>query len=168
MDHSKKIKDRLKELHQIKNAMDYTWGGEKRLLKIVSEGTADRYRRAKDIFRDALYSEDDLHKEKMIDMMERAYLALTNEAETLGFKSIDPNVRCFQFIDDIWFVTDYDHELVRVRLNHEKDIKNCNAQLTSIEELFRAVPKEVWDMRMNIAAMFEGAYFKEYNYKDKK
>jgi len=168
MDHSKKIKERLKELHQIRNAADYTWGGEKRLLKIVHKETSDRFIRAKEIFREAMYSDDDLQKEKMIEMMERAWVAITSEAETLGFKTIDPDVRCFKFIDDIWFVTDYDHELVRVRINHEKDIKECGAQLTSIEELFRAVPKEVWKLRMDIAALFEGAYFKEYNYKEKK
>ena len=89
-------------------------------------------------------------------MMYRAYAALEEEMQTLGYKPLEPHIRCFDWDGVIWYVTDLDYEIPRAMQRYKSEGK---ANFISIQELLRCVPKELMDMRLELAMMFEGSKF---------
>lgn len=155
----------MQHLRQVEGAIRYSWGGIPRLCKIVSKQTAMRYAKAEYLYKEAIFGEDEDKMLGMISMMERAYSALVKEAKEMGYQEVDGKAKAFEVDGKVWFVTDYDHELEKVRINNKDLYPETEINYTSVEELFRAVPQDVWEVKRKIALDFPGSTFGKWKKK---
>ena len=162
--YSPATKQQLKDLRQYENALDYTWGGKSRLMRLCTSTTNVKFGKAEFLFKESLKKIQICKYKKMIAMMYRAYAAVIKEVEDLGYKFLLPNVKCFNFEDNIWYVTDYDYQVPRMRAQYQKEGEKIG--FTSIQELFRTIPKEMWDLRLDIAHAFAGAKFEAIQFEN--
>jgi len=132
------------------------WGDQKRLDRLVGVEFRVKFMKAEQLFKASALERNDVKTVKMIDMMYRAYAALEEEMQTLGYKPLEPHIRCFDWDGVIWYVTDLDYEVPRAMQRYKHEGK---ANFISIQELLRCVPKELMDMRLELAIMFEGSKF---------
>ena len=146
----------LDEYQKFKNNFHMCWGDQKRIDRLISVDLKIKFMKAEQIFREAALERNDVKTTKMIDMMYRAYAALEEEMQTLGYKPLEPHIRCFDWDGVIWYVTDLDYEVPRAMQRYKHEGK---ANFISIQELLRCVPKELMDMRLELAIMFEGSKF---------
>ena len=86
------------------------YGSLKRIYKLVSTETEIKFTKALMLFRNALVEDDYVKKQKMLEMMYRAYDALETELITLGYKPIAANVKSFKFGKHVALICDYDYE----------------------------------------------------------
>ena len=148
--------EKLKELNEVKRKTKIEWGGFERLKPIITNTLKIKFERAEILLKEAMRSNNEEKKLDMLLMMLRAYDVLTKEAEKQGIRKLESHIRCFDWDGQIWYVTDFDYEIPRARAVHSIDKK---AGFISVQELFRSVPKELMDMRLEIALMFEGSQF---------
>ena len=148
--------EKLKELNEVKRKTKIEWGGFERLKTIITNTLKIKFERAEILLKEAMRSNNEEKKLDMLLMMLRAYDVLTKEAEKQGIRILESHIRCFDWDGQIWYVTDFDYENPRARAVHSIDKK---AGFISVQELFRSVPKELMDMRLEIALMFEGSQF---------
>jgi len=146
----------LDEYQKFKNDFHMSWGDQKRIDRLISVDLKIKFMKAEQIFREAALERNDVKTAKMIDMMYRAYAALEEEIQTLGYKPLEPHIRCFDWDGQIWYVTDLDYEVPRAMQMYKSEGK---ANFISIQELLRCIPKELMDMRLELAVMFEGSKF---------
>ena len=146
----------LSAYQEYKKGFHTKWGDQKRLDRLVGVDFRVKFMKAEQIFKEAALDRVDSKTVKMIDMMYRAYEALEEEMQTLGYKPLEPHIRCFDWDGVIWYVTDLDYEIPRAMqlFKHEGE-----ANFISIQELLRTVPKELMQMRLDLAMMFEGSKF---------
>ena len=146
----------LEEYQSEKKEFHTTWGDKHRLDRLVSVDLRVKFMKAEQMFKNAVLENNDLKTQKMIQMMRRAYNALLKELMSLGYKPLEPHIRCFDWDGQIWYVTDLDYEIPRAMQMYKSEGK---ANFISIQELLRCVPKELMDMRLELAMMFEGSKF---------
>ncbi len=154
--HSNETIKLLDEYQKSKNEFHTKWGDQKRLDRLVGVDFRVKFMKAEQMFKEAALDRIDSKTVKMIDMMYRAYDSLQDEMQNLGYKPLEPHIRCFDWDGVIWYVTDLDYEIPRAMqlFKHEGE-----ANFISIQELLRTVPKELMQMRLDLAMMFEGSKF---------
>ena len=146
----------LEKYQKFKHEFHTKWGDQKRLDRLVGVDFRIKFMKAEQIFKEAALDCVDSKTVKMIDMMYRAYASLEEEMKTLGYKQLEPHIRCFDWDGQIWYVTDLDYEVPRAMQMYKSEGK---ANFISIQELLRTVPKELMQMRLDLAMMFEGSKF---------
>jgi hypothetical protein len=147
---------RLEAYQDYKKKFHTKWGDQHRLDRLVGVDFRVKFMKAEQMFKASALERNDVKTSKMIDMMYRAYAALEEEMQTLGYKPLEPHIRCFDWDGVIWYVTDLDYEIPRAMQRYKHEGK---ANFISIQELLRCVPKELMDMRLELAMMFEGSKF---------
>ena len=155
---STSCKLRLKELRDLESKIYIEWGGRDRLTSLVTKTLLVKFEKAEALFKNSLVLRDSQEIIKMVEMMFRAYAALISDCKDFGFKEIDPHVRCFDWDGQIWYVTDMDYQVPRAMNKHKAE---GNVNFISIQELMRTIPKDLMEMRMEIAMMFQGSKFIE-------
>lgn len=145
----------IKEYKQQEINLLNLWGSEARVLSLVSNELRLKFKKARDLYADAYNSKDDAKMLEMINMMKRAFDVLIKDLRDQGYREVEADIRCFDWDGDIWYVTDMDYQLPRARAT----TGDPNANYISIQELLRAVPKEMMDMRLLLAKQFEGSSF---------
>jgi len=146
----------LEKYQKFKHEFHMHWGDQKRLDRLVGVDFRIKFMKAEQIFKEAALDCVDSKTVKMIDMMYRAYASLEEEMKTLGYKPLEPHIRCFDWDGVIWYVTDLDYEIPRAMQQYKYE---GESNFISIQELLRCVPKELMDMRLELAMMFEGSKF---------
>ena len=147
---------RLEAYQDYKKEFHTKWGDQHRLDRLVGVDFRVKFMKAEQIFKESVLSNIDTTTVKMIDMMYRAYDALEEEMQNLGYKPLEPHIRCFDWDGVTWYVTDLDYEVPRAMQMYKNEGK---ANFISIQELLRTVPKELMQMRLDLAMMFEGSKF---------
>jgi len=146
----------LEEYQAEKKEFHTTWGDKHRIDRLVSVDLRVKFMKAEQLFKKSVAEKNDIQTQKMIQMMRRAYVVLMDELMSLGYKPLEPHIRCFDWDGQIWYVTDLDYEIPRAMQMYKSEGK---ANFISIQELLRCVPKELMDMRLELAMMFEGSKF---------
>ena len=154
--HSNETIKLLEKYQKFKHEFHTKWGDQKRLDRLVGVDFRVKFMKAEQIFKESVLSNIDTTTVKMIDMMYRAYDALEEQMHNLGYKPLEPHIRCFDWDGQIWYVTDLDYEVPRAMQMYKSEGK---ANFISIQELLRTVPKELMQMRLDLAMMFEGSKF---------
>lgn len=154
--HSSVTLKMLEEYQSEKKEFHTTWGDKHRIDRLVSVDLRVKFMKAEQLFKKSVAEKNDIQTQKMIQMMRRAYVVLMDELMSLGYKPLEPHIRCFDWDGVIWYVTDLDYEIPRAMQRYKHEGK---ANFISIQELLRCVPKELMDMRLELAMMFEGSKF---------
>jgi len=97
-DQPRMIKDKdfrlkLDEYRDFEKQFRIKYGSLKRVYKLVSTETEIKFSKALMLFRNALVTDDYMKKQKMLEMMYRAYDALETELLSFGYKPIEANVK---------------------------------------------------------------------------
>ena len=132
------------------------WGDQERLDRLITDDLKNKFLKANHLFSEAMLSRDDMQMRKMVEMMNRAYEALIVDIQQQGYKPLEPHIRCFDWDGQVWYVTDMDFEIPRAMQLYKKE---GDIKFVSVQELLRTVPKELMDIRLDIAMMFEGSKF---------
>ena len=154
---TKQVKERLQEFRQFESVLKTDWGGNERFNQLLTLDTKLKLQKAQYIFKKAWHKKDSDHMNKMIDMMYRAYNAVIEELQELGYKKLEPHIRCFKWNGELWYVTDMDYEMPRARIISGDSKSNY----ISIQELMRCIPKELMELRILLAKQFEGSKFEK-------
>jgi hypothetical protein len=154
--HSNETIKLLQKYQKFKHEFHTKWGDQKRLDRLVGVDFRVKFMKAEQMFKESVLSNVDTTTVKMIDMMYRAYDALEEEMQNLGYKPLEPHIRCFNWDGQVWYVTDMDFEIPRAMQLYKKE---GDIKFISVQELLRTVPKELMDIRLDIAMMFEGSKF---------
>ena len=117
------------------------WGDQKRLDRLVGVEFRVKFMKAEQLFKAAALERIDSKTVKMIDMMYRAYGALEEEMQTLGYKPLEPHIRCFDWDGVIWYVTDLDYEIPRAMQRYKSEGK---ANLLAYKNCSDVYQKNLW------------------------
>ena len=135
---------KLDEYRDFEKQFRIKYGSLKRVYKLVSTETEIKFSKALMLFRNALVADDYMKKQKMLEMMYRAYDALETELLSFGYKPIEANVKSFKFGKHVALICDYDYEKENMIAKHKND---KDVLFFSIEELFRCIPTEYMDYK---------------------
>jgi hypothetical protein len=157
----KEFRLKLDEYRDFEKRFIIKYGTLKRVYKLVSTETEIKFSKALMLFRNALISDDYVKKQKMLDMMYRAYDALETELLKLGYKPLEVNVKSFKFGKHIALICDYDYEKENMIAKHKND---KDVLFFSIEELFRCIPSEYMDYKALLTRKLGEVNFESIKY----
>ena len=131
------FKNQLRDLRTYESKINKDWGGKRRLFKCVDAQLEIKFCKAQMLFDETLADGTTRKKIEMIEMMYRAYTALTDKAIENGFLKLETDVKCYKFKDNkIALVCDTELEMPRMKELYGSD---KDAILFSVEELFRFI-----------------------------
>lgn len=161
----KEFRLKLDEYRDFEKQFRIKYGTLKRVYKLVSTETEIKFSKALMLFRNALISDDYVKKQKMLDMMYRAYDALETELLELGYKPLEVNVKSFKFGKHIALICDYDYEKENMIAKHKND---KDVLFFSIEELFRCIPSEYMDYKALLTRKLGEVNFESIKYEQRR
>lgn len=132
-----------KKLYELRSFVDESWNIN-RLLNCIRPELKTRFNRALKHYNDNIFITN--NKIKIIEMMQRAYQALIDEAELLGFNKLE---------NDFWFLNynnkdfiicknDSDHELAFKKYSKE------NVTILTIQELLIGFGDDLYKIKQSL------------------
>lgn len=161
----KEFRLKLDKYRDFEKRFTIKYGTLKRVYKLVSTETEIKFSKALMLFRNALISGDYVKKQKMLDMMYRAYDALETELLKLGYKPLEVNVKSFKFGKHVALICDYDYEKENMIAKHKND---KDVLFFSIEELFRCIPSEYMDYKALLTRKLGEVNFESIKYEQRR
>ena len=120
------------------------YGGFKVLDILFDPGFVKKFKRAKELFEQAMIGID-LHKKlEMAQMLNRAYAAAFTEIGKHNIKKLDPWVKVFAVDNHVYYVFENQDYLEAVK---KVKAPGKNISYISIEELLRCIPKDLRQFR---------------------
>jgi len=158
---AKDFAKKLEDYREYEKRFNIKYGTLHRVYKLVSVETEIKFCKALTLFKNAMMGNDYVRKQKMLDMMYRAYAALENELLNMGYKPIESNVKSFKFGKHVALICDYDYEKDNMIAKHKND---KGVLFFSIEELFRCIPSEYMDYKALLTRKLGSVNFESIKY----
>ena len=128
-----------KTLRDKEAEINRTWGIE-RLFSLIPNNMKIKFERADYLYKQAINKGSRKQINGMVSMMLRAYDALVQTAKDLGYKELEPDIRCYKYKNQYILIIEKDIER---KLVYEKYQKEKDCIIFSIEELLRVLPPDL-------------------------
>lgn len=140
----RKIVNANKKLYQLKSYIDESWN-LKRLIDCVSPELKTRFNRALQHYDDNIFITK--NKIELIEMMHRAYEALINEAERLGFNKLEYEFWFIHYNNMEYIIckNDHDHEVAYNKYGNKE-----NVIILTIQELLIGFGEDLYNIKKSL------------------
>ena len=141
---NRELKKAYKKLYELKTYIDESWNLD-RLLSCISIELKTRFIRALKHYDDNIFITN--NKLELLEMMHRAYEALIDEADSLGFKKLE---------HEFWFINyqNKDYIICKNNNNHELAFKKYgnkeNVIILTIEELLIVFGEDLYKIKQSL------------------
>ena len=155
------LEGKLKELRKYEKETYEKWGSRKRIFKMVGVEFEIKFCKAEILLKNTLYGSHPKKKIQMVDMMQRAFVALNIKCEESGYIMIQPSSKCFNFDKKTAIICDTDDEKpVLVKIHKDEP----DMMIFSIEELLRCIPKDFMEAKQILSKLDKSVNFKRIDH----
>jgi hypothetical protein len=139
-----KLVNAHKKLYELKLYIDESWNLE-RLLTCIRPELKTRFDRALDHYDDNIFITK--NKIDLIEMMQRAYQALIDEAEALGFNKLDHEFWFIKYNDRDYVIckNDHDHEVAYNKYGNKESVT-----ILTIQELLIGFGEDLYKIKQSL------------------
>lgn len=139
-----KLVNAYKKLYELKTYIDESWNIN-RLLNCIRPELKTRFNRASNHYDDNIFITN--NKIELIEMMQRAYQALIDEAQTLGFNKLEYEFWFIEYNNKEYIIckNDHDHEVAFNKYGNKESVT-----ILTIQELLIGFGEDLYKIKRSL------------------